>query len=85
MLSINRVRTGICNRVIAVWRFYLEGFRSMTVGRTLWAIILVKLFVMFAILKLFFFPDILKRDYPDDESRAAAVRGSLIERGTENN
>ena len=27
-----------------VFRFYVDGFRSMTVGKTLWAIILVKLF-----------------------------------------
>ncbi len=40
-------------------RFYVEGFRAMTVGRTLWSIILVKLFVIFAVLKLFFFPDTL--------------------------
>ena len=26
-----------------VIRFYVEGFREMTVGRTLWAIILIKL------------------------------------------
>ena len=32
----------------------------MTLGKTLWLIILVKLFVMFAILKLFFFPNFLK-------------------------
>ncbi len=38
-------------------RFYLEGFREMTVGRTLWCIILIKLFIMFAVLKLFFFRD----------------------------
>ena len=25
-----------------IFRFYLDGFRSMTVGKTLWAIILVK-------------------------------------------
>lgn len=43
-----------------IWRFYRDGFRSMTWGRTLWAIILVKLFIMFAILKVFFFPDFLK-------------------------
>lgn len=42
-----------------VTHFYIDGFRSMTVGRTLWAIILIKLFIMFAILRLFFFPDML--------------------------
>ncbi len=38
---------------------YYDGFRSMTLGRTLWAIILIKLFIMFAILKVFFFPNFL--------------------------
>lgn len=61
-----------------VFRFYLDGFRSMTLGRSLWAIILIKLFIMFAILKLFFFPDILQRDYSTDEERAAAVRSRLM-------
>lgn len=40
-------------------RFYVDGFRGMTVGRTLWAIILLKLFILFAVLRLFFFPDLL--------------------------
>lgn len=38
-----------------IYRFYRDGFREMTTGRTLWVIILVKLFIMFAILKVFFF------------------------------
>lgn len=43
-------------------RFYIEGFRGMTLGRTLWCIILIKLFIMFAVLKAFFFPAYLKGD-----------------------
>ena len=38
-----------------IWLFYYDGFRSMTLGRTLWLIIAIKLFIMFFILKLFFF------------------------------
>lgn len=53
-----------------VVRFYVEGFRSMTVGKTLWAIILVKLFILFAILKLFFFPDFLAGQSPRERSRS---------------
>jgi len=45
----------------------------MTVGKTLWVIILVKLFVMFAILKLFFFPNILKQNFRTDEERSKYV------------
>ncbi|MDR0186138.1 DUF4492 domain-containing protein [Prevotella brunnea] len=40
---------------------YYDGFRNMTLGKTLWAVILIKLFIMFFILKLFFFPNIIKQ------------------------
>jgi hypothetical protein len=36
---------------------YYDGFRHMTLGRTLWLVILVKLAVIFLVLKVFFFPD----------------------------
>ena len=38
-----------------IWLFYYEGFKGMTLGKTLWLIILIKLFIMFFVLKLFFF------------------------------
>ncbi|MCC8072198.1 MAG: DUF4492 domain-containing protein [Bacteroidales bacterium] len=66
------------NLLVRIYRFYRDGFRSMTVGRYLWALILVKLFILFFVFKLIFFPDILKRDYSTDEERADAVRKSLI-------
>ena len=52
-----------------VIRFYIDGFREMTLGRTLWAIILIKLFVLFAVLKLFFFPDLLAGKSDDKQAR----------------
>ena len=61
-------------------RIYIDGFRSMTVGKKLWALIIIKLIFIFAIMKLFFFPDILSRDYSNDQDRARAVRSDLIER-----
>ena len=56
------------NALRKVVRFYVEGFREMTVGRTLWAIILVKLFIMFAVLKVFFFPDLLAGKSPEEKA-----------------
>ena len=58
-------------------RFYVDGFRQMTIGRTLWAIIIIKLVVIFAVLKLFFFPDLLGTRYDNDADRADAVREAL--------
>lgn len=46
-------------------KFYADGFRSMTLGRTLWCIILLKLFIMFAVLKAFFFPAYLQGSEQD--------------------
>ncbi len=63
-----------------IGRFYIDGFRSMTVGRKLWMLIIIKLIIIFGILKLFFFPDILERDYATDKQRADAVRAMLIDR-----
>lgn len=57
--------------------FYIEGFRSMTVGKTLWVIILIKLFILFVLLKLFFFPDILKTRFQSDRERSDYVLDNL--------
>lgn len=60
--------------------FYVEGFKSMTIGRSLWALIIIKLVVLFLVLKLFFFPDVLEENFDDDLQRAGAVRTALTSR-----
>ncbi|MGP1461416.1 MAG: DUF4492 domain-containing protein [Bacteroides sp.] len=60
-----------------VFRFYYEGFRGMTVGRTLWLLILVKLVIMFLILRLFFFPNFLKSNFASDSERSDYVLQQL--------
>ena len=45
----------------------------MTVGKRLWAIIIIKLIILFAVLKLFFFPDFLKTNFKTDEERSNHV------------
>ncbi|MBN2666399.1 MAG: DUF4492 domain-containing protein [Bacteroidales bacterium] len=62
-----------------IFRFYYEGFTSMSWwGKRIWLILLIKLFVIFIILKLFFFPDFLKRNYRTDEQRSEHVLEQLI-------
>lgn len=56
---------------------YIDGFRNMTIGRKLWILIIIKLIVIFVILKIFFFPDVLGTNYDNDVQRADAVRESL--------
>lgn len=43
----------------SVGAFYAEGFRGMTWGRTMWLLILLKLFILFAVLRVFFFKPVL--------------------------
>jgi len=62
-----------------LFRFYYEGFRNMSVwGRKVWIIIIIKLFIMFAILKLFFFPDFLQKKYDNDKNRSEYVLDQLV-------
>jgi len=65
------------NVINRIWRLYYDGFRSMTLGRTLWAIILVKLFIIFVVLKLFFFPNYIK-EHADKGQEAEFVSSQLL-------
>lgn len=65
------------NALRKIVSFYSEGFRSMTIGRTLWMIIFIKLAIIFLVVKLFFFPDRLATEYDNDADRARAVRETL--------
>ena len=58
---------------------YYDGFRNMTIGRTLWAVIMVKLFIIFVVLKLFFFPNFLKNNAPQGEE-AEFVGNQMVSR-----
>ena len=68
-------KSGLLHRVFDL---YYEGLRSMRLGKTLWAIILIKLFIIFAVLKVFFFPNFLKQHAEGNES--GYVASELVER-----
>jgi len=66
--------------VFSIIRFYLNGFKNMGKwGRQVWIIILIKLFVMFVILKIFFFPNFLKVNFETDTERSEHVLEVLTE------
>lgn len=56
-----------------IYRMYADGFRSMDrTAKQLWIIVLIKLFILFAILKLFFFRSDLGK-YGSDEKKSEIV------------
>lgn len=61
-----------------IYRFYYEGFANLPRwGKQVWIIVLLKLFVLFVILRLFFFPDFLKTNYKTDAERSNHVLENL--------
>jgi hypothetical protein len=61
-----------------VFRFYYDGFRNMSAwGRKVWLIIFIKLFIIFVILRLFFFHDFLHHNYKNDRERSEYVLEQL--------
>ena len=68
----------IINPLKKVFHFYYDGFINMSSwGRKVWIIILIKLFIIFAILKLFFFPDFLKKNFENEKQRSEYVLDQL--------
>lgn len=61
--------------------FYHDGFRSMRLGKTLWIVVIVKLVIIFVVLKLFFMPDILYERA--DGNEAEYVSAQITERAAE--
>ncbi len=62
-----------------IWNFYIEGFRDMPkYGKRVWTIIIIKLIIMFAILKVFFFQDFLSSKGKTDKEKSEYVSKQLL-------
>ena len=68
------------NFLYRIYDLYVDGFRHMRLGKTLWAFILIKLFIIFVVLKIFFFPNFLKQHADGDEP--GFVANELVERAS---
>ncbi len=55
---------------------YVDGFRNMTLGRTLWAVIAIKLIIMFGVLKVFVY-DTSLATLGTSEAKTQFVLGNL--------
>ena len=59
--------------MLKILSVYIDGFKNREVDRRLWLIIFIKLFIMFAVLKTFYFPNHLKANFATDQERANHV------------
>ena len=65
------------NAIISIWNFYVDGFRNLTWGRQLWWLILLKVIILFAVLRAFFFTPVLSGK--SEEERSEYIGEQLIE------
>lgn len=61
---------------------FRDGFKNMTLGKTLWTIVIIKLIIMFLILRPFFFPNFLSSKFDDSQSKADYVSQELVTKST---
>jgi len=76
----------IRHTMTAVWHFYRDAYRNMTWGRTLVWLLLLKVFILFAILRVFFFKPAMAGLSDEERSRVVGERiaGSPAEPASEN-
>ncbi|CAA6815950.1 MAG: DUF4492 domain-containing protein [uncultured Sulfurovum sp.] len=60
-----------------IFYFYVEGFKNMKIGKRLWAIIGIKFLLFFILMKIFFFPNLLKENFSNDTQRANHILEKL--------
>ena len=65
-------------RIVGVFEFYKQGFSAMRLGKTLWGVIFVKLFVIFVLLKIFVFDENLNSTFAKDADKSDFVLRNLI-------
>ena len=59
------------NIIKKIAKFYIDGFKNIEkLGIKLWVVILIKLFIMFVILKIFFFPNFLDNKFDNDKDKS---------------
>lgn len=61
-----------------VFEFYKQGFSAMRLGKTLWGLIFIKLFVIFVLLKIFVFDENLNSTFAKDTDKSEFVLRNLI-------
>ena len=65
---------GLKKKLAGIWHFYRDGFRGMTWGRPLVWLILLKVFILFAILRVFFFKPAMAGLSEEERSSVVGAR-----------
>lgn len=62
-----------------IFYFYRDGIKEMRFGRKLWFLIIIKLIIMFAILRVFFFKPYLSKYKTQEEKSENVIQNLKLE------
>lgn len=65
------------NIIRNIYYFYMQGFKNMTLGKTLWKIIIIKLAVILIFLKFFIHDKNFKTEYKTHDEKVDFVYKNL--------
>ena len=61
-----------------IYNFYFDGFKKMSqLSKRLWLIVIIKLIIIFVLLKLVFFRDFLSSKFETEEEKTEYVLNQL--------
>lgn len=66
------------NKIKQIYFFYKEGFENLTIGRTLWKLVIIKLIVILIFLNIFIYDKSIKTEYKNDSERIEFILNNLI-------
>ena len=67
-------------KLAAIWHLYRDGFRDMTWGKPLWGLIILKVIILFAVLRVFFFKPAMGG--MTDEQKSEQVGTHLVKKNS---
>lgn len=66
--------------IYRIYHFYRDGFKGMgRLGKRLWLLVAIKLLILFAVIKYFFFPNILEEHFSNDRQRSDYILQQLTQ------
>lgn len=67
--------------IFQIFNFYKEGFKNLTLRKTLWKIVLIKFFILFVVLKFFVFDVNFNSIFKSDKEKSTFIIKNLTLEG----
>lgn len=65
-------------KLINIYDLYKDGFMNLTIGKTLWKIIFIKLIIILGFLNFFIYDNNFKKEYTTENEKIDFVLQNLI-------